>query len=227
LQPGKLSHPIQVAQEKLRAEIYDQMNTCNMLLYQVRQRSRAREQLQRRLQQLQIDAQMDAKQHQVVRTLENNIEKMQTKVHAGQKVTALYLVVRDALRKVSSSSLCHCLTCSPCKGTGMPKGLCWWDEHMARMETQFLAEGELRHHTLAAQKVPVDRRWLKEASERLLKAVSWGDLVQAGLWAEGRHQCPASHGWGAAGPAPPGCLQLGGDDERPCSKPGMTSLGTS
>ncbi|XP_030330638.1 coiled-coil domain-containing protein 183-like isoform X4 [Strigops habroptila] len=95
------SKTLEVAQEKLRAEIYDQMNTCNMLLYQVRQRSRAREQLQRRLQQLQIDAQMDAKQHQVqvVRTLENNIEKMQTKVHAGQKVTALYLVVRDALRK--------------------------------------------------------------------------------------------------------------------------------
>ncbi|KAM4648648.1 coiled-coil domain-containing protein 183-like [Amazona ochrocephala] len=89
-----------VAQEKLRAEIYERVNTYNMLLYQVKQRSRAQEQLQRRLQQLQ-DVQLDEKQHQeqVVRTLESSIEKMQTKVHAGQKVTALYLGVRDALRK--------------------------------------------------------------------------------------------------------------------------------
>lgn len=54
---------------------------------------------------------------------------------------------------------------------------------MDRMETQFLAERELRLRTLAAQKVPIDRRWLKEPKERLLKAVSWGDLAQAGLQA--------------------------------------------
>lgn len=165
LQPGKCSHPIQVAQEKLRAEICEQVNTCNMLLYKVKQRSQAREQLQRRLQQLQMDAQMDDKQHQaqvpgplpgvvapvgvsvnpctpgwalgsvhgvtpcpqpslpqVVRTLENNIEKMQTKVRAAQKVAALYMVVRDALRKVSSSSLCHCPTRSPAKALKCPRG---------------------------------------------------------------------------------------------------------
>ncbi|XP_030330636.1 coiled-coil domain-containing protein 183-like isoform X2 [Strigops habroptila] len=186
------SKTLEVAQEKLRAEIYDQMNTCNMLLYQVRQRSRAREQLQRRLQQLQIDAQMDAKQHQVqvVRTLENNIEKMQTKVHAGQKVTALYLVVRDALRKELAHLPLHLDLLSEMAelqhGEVEDMELMALDglraarvtkEHMARMETQFLAEGELRHHTLAAQKVPVDRRWLKEASERLLKAQARHDLA--------------------------------------------------
>ncbi|KAM8991738.1 coiled-coil domain-containing protein 183-like [Ara ararauna] len=100
------SKTLEVAQEKLRAEIYDQVNTCNMLLYQVKQRSRAQEQLQRRLQQLQ-DVQMDDKQHQaqVVRTLESNIEKMRSKVRAGQKVTVLYLVVRDALRKQARHNL--------------------------------------------------------------------------------------------------------------------------
>lgn len=65
-------------------------------------------------------------------------------------------------------------------------------EHMARMKTQFLAERELRHCTLAAQKVPVDRCWSKEAKERLLKAVSWGTWHRQGC----RHQCPAFHGWG-------------------------------
>lgn len=64
LQPGKCSHPMQVAQEKLRAEIYGQVNRCNLLLEQVKQRSQAREQLQRRLQQLQQDAQMEERQHQ-------------------------------------------------------------------------------------------------------------------------------------------------------------------
>ncbi|XP_062475622.1 uncharacterized protein LOC134164170 isoform X5 [Pezoporus occidentalis] len=130
-----------VGQEKLRAEVCRQVNTCNMLLYQVEQRSRAKERLQRRLQQLQ-DVQRAEKQQQaqvpgplpgvaapvggfsqpcppgwalvsvdgltpclqpslpqVVRTLEGNIEKIQTKVRAGQKVTALYVAVRDALRK--------------------------------------------------------------------------------------------------------------------------------
>ncbi|XP_062475620.1 uncharacterized protein LOC134164170 isoform X3 [Pezoporus occidentalis] len=135
------SKPLEVGQEKLRAEVCRQVNTCNMLLYQVEQRSRAKERLQRRLQQLQ-DVQRAEKQQQaqvpgplpgvaapvggfsqpcppgwalvsvdgltpclqpslpqVVRTLEGNIEKIQTKVRAGQKVTALYVAVRDALRK--------------------------------------------------------------------------------------------------------------------------------
>ena len=164
---------IQVAQEKLQAEIYARVNTCNMLLYQVRHRSRARDELQRRLRWLQAVEKQD-KQHQeqlqvprapswggstrggpsskpctprvgsrlgtrghpvsplpslpqVVRQLENSIEKMLMKVHAGQKVTALYLEVRDVLRKVSSSSLCHPPTCSPCQGNKVSKGLLWWD----------------------------------------------------------------------------------------------------
>lgn len=78
------------------------------------------------------------------------------------------------------------------------------------METQFRAERELRYRSLAAQNVPIDRLWLKEASEKHLKAVSWGGPGQAGLQADGGHQCQAPHGWGAAGSAPPGCQQLEG-----------------
>ncbi|KAM4647885.1 coiled-coil domain-containing protein 183-like isoform 2-T2 [Amazona ochrocephala] len=179
-----------VAQEKLRAEIYERVNTCNMLLYQVKQRSRAQEQLQRRLQQLQ-DVQLDEKQHQeqVVRTLESSIEKMQTKVHAGQKVTALYLGVRDALRKELAHLTLHVdvlseraelqhgeveemelMAADGLRAARVSK------EHTARMETQFLAERELRHRTLEAQKAAVDRRWLKEPKERLLKAQARLDL---------------------------------------------------
>uniref|UniRef100_A0A8B9NGB7 Uncharacterized protein n=1 Tax=Accipiter nisus TaxID=211598 RepID=A0A8B9NGB7_9AVES len=220
--------PIQVAQEKLRAEIYDRVNTCNMLLYQLRQRSRARDELKRQLTRRDLGTRGHpvypaSSLPQAVRRLENNIEKMLTKVCAGQKVTALYLAVRDVLRKVSSSSPCHHPTPFPCKG-GELKGLNWcqgavlvghppesassagsqrsilalaatspfsdmFQGDMAKMETQFLAEREFRYRSLASQKVHIDRHWLKEASERHLRVVSWGDPAQAGLQTDGRHQC--------------------------------------
>lgn len=61
------------------------------------------------------------------------------------------------------------------------------------METQFLAERELRYHFLAAQKVHIDRLWLKEASERHLRAVSWG----------GPGAGRAAGRWQASVPSPP------------------------
>ncbi|XP_065551118.1 coiled-coil domain-containing protein 183-like [Lathamus discolor] len=193
----------QVAQEKLRAEIYGRVNTCNMLLYQVKQRSRAKEQLQRRLQQLQ-DVRMDEKQHQaqvpgplagvaapVVRTLESSIEKTQTKVHAGQKVTALYVAVRDALRKELAHLPLHLDVLSETaelqhgevedmelRASHGLRAARVAKEHKARMEAQFRAERELRARTLAARKERVDRRWLKEAEERLLKAQTRHDVAR-------------------------------------------------
>uniref|UniRef100_A0A8C3PK92 Uncharacterized protein n=1 Tax=Calidris pygmaea TaxID=425635 RepID=A0A8C3PK92_9CHAR len=208
--------PIQVAQERLRAKIYEQVNVSDMLLYQLQQRGRAWDELQRRLQQLQ-DAQMEDKrlqeQVQVIRQLENNIDKMLTKVRACQRVTTLYLAVRDVLRKVSSSSLCHCPTHSPRKGNEVPQELSdsqrsipalataspfsdVLQEEMTQMETRFRAERELRFRSLAAQNVPIDRLWLKEASEKHLRAVSGGVPGQAGLRAEGRHRCQTPPGVG-------------------------------
>ncbi|XP_050765139.1 coiled-coil domain-containing protein 183 [Gymnogyps californianus] len=184
---------VEVAQEKLRAEIYDQVNTCNMLLYQLRQRSQAMDELQRRLQQLQDTETVD-KQHQaqgqVVRQLENNIAKMLTKVHAGQKVTALYLAVRDVLRKELAHLPLHLdLLCGMAElyhgeledmelmALEALKAADVTTEDMTEMETQFLAERELRYHSLAAQKVHIDRLWLKEASERHLRAQARYELA--------------------------------------------------
>uniref|UniRef100_A0A8C3JHK0 Uncharacterized protein n=1 Tax=Calidris pygmaea TaxID=425635 RepID=A0A8C3JHK0_9CHAR len=205
--------PIQVAQERLRAKIYEQVNVSDMLLYQLQQRGRAWDELQRRLQQLQDHA---GSPHvppipslpQVIRQLENNIDKMLTKVRACQRVTTLYLAVRDVLRKVSSSSLCHCPTHSPRKGNEVPQELSIpalataspfsdvLQEEMTQMETRFRAERELRFRSLAAQNVPIDRLWLKEASEKHLRAVSGGVPGQAGLRAEGRHRCQTPPGVG-------------------------------
>lgn len=41
----------------------------------------------------------------MIRQLENSIEKMHMKIHAGQKVTTLYLALRDVLKRVSCPSL--------------------------------------------------------------------------------------------------------------------------
>ncbi|XP_074451415.1 coiled-coil domain-containing protein 183-like [Larus michahellis] len=184
---------VEVAQEKLRAKIYERVNTCNMLLYQLRQRSRALGELQRQLQQLQ-DVQMNDKRHQaqvqVIRQLENNIEKMLMKVHAGQKVTTLYLAVRNVLKKELDHLPLHLdllygmteryhweledmelMALSALKAADVTK------EEMTKMETQFRAERELRYRSLAAQNVPIDRLWLKEASEKHLKAQARYDLA--------------------------------------------------
>lgn len=148
--------PIQEAQQKLRVKIYRRVNTANLLLCQVRQRRQARHELQRRLQQLQREEELEEKgqqkqvqvlgtpcwggsthrglysnpctprgglwaQHrgshpvcvsppsppQVIRQLKNNIEKMALKIQASEKVAALYLKLRDVLRKVGASSPRH------------------------------------------------------------------------------------------------------------------------
>lgn len=59
-----LNLSMQAAQEELRAELHEQVKMRDLLLYQVRQRSQARDALQRWLQQLQ-GAQLDDNQHQV------------------------------------------------------------------------------------------------------------------------------------------------------------------
>nr|XP_009676504.1 PREDICTED: coiled-coil domain-containing protein 183 [Struthio camelus australis] len=93
---------MQMAREKLQNDIFDRVNACNMLLYEMRQRDRALDELQRQLQHL-MEAEAGDKQHQaqmqVIRQLENNIEKTLMKVRTGQNVTTLYLALRDVLKK--------------------------------------------------------------------------------------------------------------------------------
>ncbi|XP_075597519.1 coiled-coil domain-containing protein 183-like [Balearica regulorum gibbericeps] len=185
--------PIQVALEELRAEIYEQRRTCDMLLDRVRQRSQTRDELQRRLQQLQ-DAKRDEKQHQAqvqaIHQLENNIEKMLAKGRAAQKVTARYLVVRDALRKELAhlpphlDLLCGMAELYPGELEDMElmasdalRAADVAKEDMAEMKTQLLAERERRYRSLAAQEVHGDRLWLKEASKRQPRAQARSQLT--------------------------------------------------
>ncbi|XP_056217138.1 coiled-coil domain-containing protein 183-like [Falco biarmicus] len=178
--------PIQVAQEKLQADIYERVNTCNMLLHQVRQRRQVREELQRRLQQLQDAAMPDKRQQaqaQAICQLEKNIEKVLLKVHTGQKVTALYLAVRDVLRKELAhlppqlDLLCKMaelygrelqdmdlMALEACKAADRAK------EDANRTRSRILAERARMYRSRATQEVSVDTGWRKEVYQRHLRA---------------------------------------------------------
>ncbi|XP_064379531.1 coiled-coil domain-containing protein 183 [Dromaius novaehollandiae] len=179
--------------EKLQNDIFDRVNVCNMLLYELRQRDRALDELQRQLQHL-MEAETGDQQHQaqmqVIRQLENNTEKTLMKVRTGQKVTTLYLAVRDILRKelahlpvqldVLNGMVEVCqgelkgmelMAFDAFKATDAAKG------DLANLETQFLMERNLRDRSLAAQKERIDRIRFKDASERHRRAQAKGELA--------------------------------------------------
>ncbi|KAF2988142.1 hypothetical protein EK904_012965 [Melospiza melodia maxima] len=94
--------PIQVAVKKMEAKIHDQVKACDMLMHQLKLWSQARDERQRRLQDLQ-DAEADPKwkeaEMQTIRQLGNDIEKMLMKIRSGEIVTNLYLRLQEVLRR--------------------------------------------------------------------------------------------------------------------------------
>ncbi|XP_061861297.1 coiled-coil domain-containing protein 183-like [Colius striatus] len=169
----------EVAKEKLQAKIHDRANTCNMLLYQLRQRSQVRDELQRRLQQLQEAERME-KQHQAqkkeIRRLQNNIAKMRVKTQEAQKMTRLYLAERDALRKELANLPPHLdlmshtaelyqgeledmelLASDTLRAAAAAKA------DLAKAETRFLEDREWMQDSLAAQRRLQAQPLLKEA----------------------------------------------------------------
>ncbi|XP_033374815.1 coiled-coil domain-containing protein 183 isoform X4 [Parus major] len=94
--------PIQVAIKKTEAKVHEQVKVCDMLLHQLRQWSQARDERQRRLQELQ-EAETDPKwqepQLQTIRQLGNDIEKMLMKIQSGEIMTKLYLQLQEVLRR--------------------------------------------------------------------------------------------------------------------------------
>ncbi|XP_075624023.1 coiled-coil domain-containing protein 183-like [Balearica regulorum gibbericeps] len=115
---------------------------------------------------------------------------MLAKGRAGQKVTARYLAVRDALRKELAhlpphlDLLCGMAELYPGELEDMElmasdalRAADVAKEDMAEMKTRLLAERERRYRSLAAQEVHVDRLWLKEASERQPRAQARSQLA--------------------------------------------------
>lgn len=58
--PSPPNLPAQGAREKLQSSIFERVNACNALLYEVRRRGRTQDELQQRLQQL-LDVKIDDK----------------------------------------------------------------------------------------------------------------------------------------------------------------------
>ncbi|XP_064893297.1 coiled-coil domain-containing protein 183-like [Columba livia] len=182
LPPDLAELTVEEAREKLRATISKQANTLNMLDYQLRQRCRARDKLQRQLQQRQrlLKEELDEtkKQKQMIRQLENELDKMRAKVRAAEKVGAVYERVHDALQEeVNQLTREVALMCrtselyevevkameamaeEACKAAAIAQ------EQLAKREAEFLAE-----RSPDTQKVPIDRPWLRELSEKNVPA---------------------------------------------------------
>ncbi|KAM6402948.1 coiled-coil domain-containing protein 183-like [Rhynochetos jubatus] len=178
------------AQEKLRHEIYEQANKCNVLLHQLSQRYGTLDKLQRRLRDAEPRDMQHWEQLQVLCRLENRIEETLARAQAGERVTVVYLALRDALRKeLAQLSLSLDLLCGTAKvyqreledleltASDARKASDVTKVDVAKTRSRILAERELRCRALEERKVPIDRSWLKEARERHPRAQGRNELT--------------------------------------------------
>ncbi|XP_039080554.1 coiled-coil domain-containing protein 183 [Hyaena hyaena] len=93
---------MEVAREKLRKYVFDRVNVHNVLIHLVRRRGEKLQSM--RLQLAGLQRQPDAtkeeqRQRQVIRQLENNIEKTMVKITTSQNIYLLYVDLLDYLKK--------------------------------------------------------------------------------------------------------------------------------
>ncbi|KAF6327037.1 coiled-coil domain containing 183 [Rhinolophus ferrumequinum] len=103
--PTRLAHcrcTMEVAREKLRKHIFDRVNVHNVLIHLVRLRGKQLESKQLELTRLQNQPDTTKEQlrlQQVIRQLENNIEKTMIKITTSQNIHLLYVDLLDYLKK--------------------------------------------------------------------------------------------------------------------------------
>uniref|UniRef100_A0A8C4W7X1 Coiled-coil domain containing 183 n=1 Tax=Gopherus evgoodei TaxID=1825980 RepID=A0A8C4W7X1_9SAUR len=172
------------AREKLQNSIFNRMNVHNVLLYEVKRRDGMVEGLQRKLQHLHSHVPGNPVTHepsllQVIRQLENNIEKMLMKIRTGEKIYYLYLKMVDFLKDelaqlpLQLNVLQHMVEVYQVELKGMRLMAVDATEateaakmDMTNMETEFIAERRFRENSLNFQKKQIDRIRVKDASER-------------------------------------------------------------
>ncbi|XP_046511882.1 coiled-coil domain-containing protein 183 isoform X4 [Equus quagga] len=143
-EPMRLAHcrsTMEVAREKLRKYVFDRVNVHNVLIHLVRRRGQKLESMQLELAGLQN--QPDATKEelrllQVIRQLENNIEKTMIKITTSQNIHQLYVNLLDYLKKMN----------------------------MRQGEATFIEERRARENRLNQQKKLIDKIHTKETSER-------------------------------------------------------------
>uniref|UniRef100_A0A452GHU6 Coiled-coil domain containing 183 n=1 Tax=Gopherus agassizii TaxID=38772 RepID=A0A452GHU6_9SAUR len=176
------------AREKLQNSIFNRMNVHNVLLYELKRRGGMVEGLQRN------PVTHEPSLLQVIRQLENNIEKMLMKIRTGEKIYYLYLKMVDFLKDelaqlpLQLNVLQHMVEVYQVELKGMRLMAVDATEateaakmDMTNMETEFIAERRFRENSLNFQKKQIDRIRVKDASERHRRVVSPRELrVQKG-----------------------------------------------
>ncbi|XP_069915450.1 coiled-coil domain-containing protein 183 isoform X2 [Oryctolagus cuniculus] len=184
--PSRLAHgrtTVEVAREKLRKYIFDRVNAHNVLIHLVRRRGQRLECMQLELARLR--SQPDATKEelrllQVIRQLENNIEKTMVKITTSQNIRLLYVDLLDHLKavlagypveldKLQNLVVDYCSELADMTVMSQD-AMMITDEvkrNMRQGEASFMEERRARENRLSQQKKLIDKIHTKETSEKL------------------------------------------------------------
>ncbi|XP_004391113.1 coiled-coil domain-containing protein 183 [Trichechus manatus latirostris] len=183
--PMRLAHcrsTMEVAREKLRKYVFDRVNVHNVLIHLVRRRGQKLESMQLEL--ASLESQPDATKEelrmlQIIRQLENNIEKTMVKITTSQNIHLLYVGLLEYLKKelaeyptqldkLQNRVVSYCSELSDM--TVMSRdAMMITDEvkmNMSQAEASFIEERRARENRLNQQKKLIDKIHTKETSEK-------------------------------------------------------------
>ncbi|XP_019612386.2 coiled-coil domain-containing protein 183 [Rhinolophus sinicus] len=191
--PTRLAHcrcTMEGTREKLRKHVFDRVNVHNVLIHLVRLRGKQLESKQLELTSLQNQPDTTKEQlrlQQVIRQLENNIEKTMIKITTSQNIHLLYVDLLDYLKKelagypleldkLQKLMADYCLELSDV--TVMSRdAMMITDEvkmNMRQGEATFIEEHRAREKQLNQQKKLIDKVLTKDTREQHRRG--WRDL---------------------------------------------------
>ncbi|XP_059957825.1 coiled-coil domain-containing protein 183 [Mesoplodon densirostris] len=187
--PMRLAHSrctVEVAREKLRKYVFDRVNMHNMLIHLVRRREQKLESMQLELASLKNQPEAtkeELRMLQVIRQLENSIEKTMVKITTSQNIHLLYVDLLDHLKKklagypTELDKLQNLVGdyCSELSDmTVMSQDAMMVTDkvkmNMRQGEATFIKERQARENRLNQQKKLIDKIHTKETNEKYL----WG-----------------------------------------------------
>ncbi|XP_045701878.1 coiled-coil domain-containing protein 183 [Phyllostomus hastatus] len=183
--PTRLAHcrcTMEVAREKLRKYVFDRVNAHNALIHLARRRGQQLESMQLELASLQNQptaTKEELRLLQVIRQLENNIEKTMIKITTSQNIHLLYVGLLDYLKKELAGyptelDKLQSLVAEYCSELSdmtimSQDAMMITDEvkmNMRQGEATFIEERRARENRLNQQKKLIDKVHTKETSEK-------------------------------------------------------------
>ncbi|XP_037349976.2 coiled-coil domain-containing protein 183 [Talpa occidentalis] len=175
-------HTMEVARDKLRKYVHDRERAHNALSHLVRRRGQRLDSLRRELARLQGQpgaTREERRQLQVIRQLENNIEKTVVKINSSRHIHLLYAHLLDYLKKElvgysTQLDKLQTLVVSYCSELSdmtvmSHDAMMITDEvkrNMRQGEATFIQERRARENRLNQQKKLIDKVYSKAASEK-------------------------------------------------------------